>query len=176
MEFQRTAIKERRNRQKEHVAEMKRKTDSGMRQSALRLPADLHQRLTRAGGEAGMGAEIRRRLEASFAAEKAPANPKTQELLGAIAFIADKTDFYYENWAEDPFAFEVLRAGIDLLLTASRPKGEAVQKPNPNPDPDASGFTHLFFDSASSPKDIARFILGDLMHARSKRADEAKRR
>lgn len=56
-----------------------------MVQSAVRLPRSLHERLKKAGGERGMGEEIRRRLEASFEAEKAPNDPKTRKLLDAIS-------------------------------------------------------------------------------------------
>ncbi len=61
---------------------MKRQKDDNMIQSAVRLPQSLHQRLKKAGGERGMGEEIRRRLEASFDVEaKAPGDPKTREIL-----------------------------------------------------------------------------------------------
>jgi len=126
-----------------------------MRQSALRLPPDLRQRLKRAGGEGGMGEEIRRRLEASFEAEKAPANAKTRELLEAITFVADKTDFYYGDWSKNASGFDVLNAGLQLFLAARRPEGEAVQKPK-------SDVGELFFDPSSTPDNIARFILADL--------------
>jgi hypothetical protein len=140
---------------------MKRKTEDGMVQSAVWLPRDLHQRLKRAGGERGMGEEIRRRLEASFAAD--PAKPKTNELLASITFAADETNRYYGDWAEDAFAFEVLKACVDLLLAVERPKGEAV----PNPSDVAS----LFFADDPSPKDISRIIVADLLRTR-----EGKRR
>ena len=55
---------------------MKSKTADEMIQSAIWLPRSLHERLRKAGGERGLGKEIRRRLEASFEAEKAPANPE----------------------------------------------------------------------------------------------------
>jgi hypothetical protein len=136
---------------------MARKKEGGMRQSALRLPPDLHQRLRRAGGEDGMGAEIRRRLEASFEAERAPKNPKTRELLEAMTFLADKADTHCGNWSEDAFSFEVLKAALQLFLAARRPEGEAVLKPNPNREPFDS-----FFDPSSTPENIARFILANL--------------
>src|SRR5215831_18965519 len=104
---------------------MKRKIAEGMVQSAVWLSQDLHRRLKQAGGERGMGEQIRQRLEASFAS---PANPKTRELLNAISLAAEETEGYYGNWAEDAFAFEVLKACVDLLLGERRPKGEAVPK------------------------------------------------
>jgi hypothetical protein len=163
---------------------MARKKDGGMRQSALRLPPDLHQRLRRAGGEGGMGEEIRRRLEASFEAEKAPKNPKTKELLDAFSFIVKETERYYGDWT-DPWTFEVLKVSVEMLFTAIRPEGEAVPKPDPNPhppDPRASGFVSVFYDPDSSPKEPARYIVGELLHREriisrgAKREDEGKRR
>jgi hypothetical protein len=149
---------------------MARKKEGGMRQSALRLPPDLHQRLRRAGGEDGMGAEIRRRLEASFAAEKAPANPKTQELLAEISYFADETATYCGNWFDDAFAFEVLKESVESLLASARPKGDAVI------NPDRSALLDLTLGSDLSPKDISRIFVSDVMRARAKRADEGKRR
>ena len=53
-----------------------------MVQTAVRLPQSLRDRLSNAGGERGLGEEIRRRLEASFDAEaEASVDPKTSELL-----------------------------------------------------------------------------------------------
>ncbi len=156
---------------------MKRKIGDVMIQSAIRLPQDLRQRLQQAAGERwGMNEEIRRRLEASFEAERAPTNAKTQELLDAIAYVADATTDYYGSWSEDAFAFDVLKASVELLLAASRPKGEAVPKADPNPSPDASGFANLFFDPDSKPQDIARIFLGEWRHARPKHPDHGKRR
>jgi len=41
-----------------------------MHQTAVRLPTGLYQKLVRVGGRRGLGAEIRRRLELSFAKEE----------------------------------------------------------------------------------------------------------
>src|SRR5215470_612831 len=136
------------------VAEIARKSDDNMRQSAIRLPSDLRKRLERAGGHRGVGAEIRRRLEASFEAEKAPANAKTRDLIEAVTFLADKADFYYGDWSTSASGFDVLSAGLRLFLAARQPEAGA------QPDADASD---LFFDPNSTPESIARFILADLM-------------
>jgi hypothetical protein len=125
--------------------------------------------LKRAAGDRSMGDEIRRRLDASFVAESA--HPQTRELLEAIAFVIRETDSHYGNWSEDPFSFEVLKACLDSLLTACRPKGEAVRKtdPNPNIDPNASGFSNLYYDPAYSVKDLGRLIAGQWLYARANR-------
>jgi hypothetical protein len=151
---------------------MKRKTPDVMAQSALRLPRSLHDRLKKAGGERGMGEEIRRRLEASFAAEKASTNPKTRELLDAISSIADEVTGYYGNWAEDAFAAEVLKACVDLLMTHDRPKGDAAPHPVPNSPAD------LLFAPEHSMEQISRLLVSAWIRDRAKRAfaKEEKRR
>jgi hypothetical protein len=73
---------------------MKHENSEKMVQSAVRLPQGLHDRLKKAGGERGMGEEIRRRLEASFDAEKVPADQRTAELLDAISAVSDETTSY----------------------------------------------------------------------------------
>jgi len=135
---------------------------------AVRLPQELQERLRRAGGARGIGEEIRRRLEASFEAEKPPA--KTRELVDAISYAAEETATYYGQWVEDAFAFEVLKACVDLLLRAYQPKGEV------RPSPDHSEVAEIFFGPEHLPEDISRFIVRDLMRAREKIADEGKRR
>ena len=114
---------------------MKRKKTDEMIQSAIRLPLGLHERLKRAGGERGMGEEIRRRLEASFEAEKAPVAPKTRQLLDAICHFVDETGRDFGSWSDDPFAFEVLKGAVNMLMAHDKPKG----KPDPNPKPDGVG-------------------------------------
>jgi hypothetical protein len=145
---------------------MKRKTDDETTQTAIRLPTDLYQRLKRAGGERGMAEQIRNRLEASFEAEKAPADAKTRELLDAIAFVADETATYCGHWSDKVFAFEVLAECIDLLLKMHRPTGEAR--------PTFTDFGELFFASNSSSEDISRSFVGDWRRAKAKR-EERKR-
>jgi hypothetical protein len=144
---------------------MKRKVD-GMVQTTIWLPQLMHQRLKQISGAGGASEEIRKRLEAS---EKVPANPKTRELLSAIAFVAEKAERDFGSWSEDRFSFEVLKAALDLWLAANRPKGEPVMEPNPNRDPLDS-----FFGPPSTPENIARHFLAIL--AWLNREDEGKRR
>lgn len=148
------------------------KTADDMVQSAIRLPKSLHQRLKKAGGERGMGEEIRRRLEASFDAEKAPAGAKTAELLDAIAYCAERTADDYAPWSDDPFSFEVLKGCVDMILAKDRPKGEPVPKPNP------AGMHDIIFGSnyAPKPEELIRLYVAGWKGERAKRADEEKRR
>src|SRR5262249_34431219 len=106
---------------------MARETAGDMIQSAIRLPRRLHERLKKAGGERGMGEEIRRRLEASFIHDVERGDPKTREFLDAISFVAGQTANYYGSWSKDAFAFQVLKASIGLLLKHYQPEGDPIR-------------------------------------------------
>jgi hypothetical protein len=151
---------------------MKREMSVNMVQSAVRLPQSLHDRLKKAGGERGMGEEIRKRLEASFNAEKVPGDQSTRELLDAISAVADETTSYYGRWSENAFAFEVLKACVNMLWSYYQPKGELAA--NPNPDSAAD----LLFGPDHSLKDISRTIVSRWISDRAKRtfAHEERRR
>jgi len=129
---------------------MKSKTADEMIQSAVWLPRSLHERLRKAGGERGLGKEIRRRLEASFETEKAPANPKMVYVLDAITSCADEIANDYGSWSEDPFAFEVLKGCVNLLLTRFQPKGDPV--PNAKPGSSAA----FVFGADAKPDEVSR--------------------
>jgi hypothetical protein len=97
-----------------------------MIQTALWLPRDMHELLKKAGGERGMGDEIRRRLEASFGAEQgATTDPKTAELLDKIARLALNTPLN-GPWHADGEVFEVFKAAINATLSSYQPSGEAT--------------------------------------------------
>jgi hypothetical protein len=148
---------------------MARKTEDGMVQTTMWLPRKLHQHLKQISEAGGLGEELRHRLEKSVEAEKTSA-PETQELLAAIARAADETAAYYGDCVKDAFSFEVLKLCIDLLLKTYQPEGEV----RPNPDL-VDAVAEVFFAPDHSPKDISRIIVGDLIRARAKRADEGKR-
>lgn len=111
---------------------MKRKNDDEMVQTAVRLPQGLRDRLSKAGGDRGLGEEIRRRLEASFEAEKAPVDAKTRELLDAISSFAERIDVDFGGWPKDAFAYEVLKESVNLLLRRFQPEGKPVPNIKPN--------------------------------------------
>jgi len=144
---------------------MTRKIEDEMAQTTMRLPRDLYRRLKRAGGERGMGEEIRRRLEASFEPEST--NQKTKELLQAIAFVADETDNNYGPWSESAFAFEVVKLCVDLLLVLDRPKGDAIA-------PGDSTIGTLIY--GDDPKEISRILVGDVVRERRASARDEKPR
>ena len=161
---------------------MERETVSDMIQSAVRLPRSLHERLKKAGGERGMGEEIRRRLEAFFAAERAPADPKMRELLEAIPYFAEETTNFYHGWSEDAFAFRVLKACVDMWLRRYQPEGNPdLAKPNPT-DLGWMVFGEENLEKGEypnpSPEEISRTIVSTWLTTRAKRAfaDEEKRR
>jgi hypothetical protein len=151
---------------------MKRKNDDEMVQTAVRLPQSLRDRLSKAGGERGLGEEIRRRLEASFEAAKAPADPNTPELLDAIAFCAEEIARELRPWSADAFAFRVLKEAISLLLADFEPEGEAV--PPPNPD---SVLIFLFDDEPLvKPEKVSRYFVSSWKSERARRPAKEKRK
>ena len=158
------------NRTTRYVVDMNRKKDDKMVQTAVRLPQSLRHRLSSAGGEGGLGEEIRRRLEASFDARSTPVDPKTRELLDAISFFDEEMVHHFGSWSKEPFAFAAMKACIDLLLTYYRPEGEA--KAPPATDSKAA----LLYGPDSSPEDIGRLLVRDWIRRGPKRADEEKRR
>ena len=149
---------------------MKRKIADDMVQSAIRLPRSLHERLKKAGGERGMGEEVRRRLEGSFDIEEALADPKTRELLDAISFFDEEMFYHFGSWSKEAFAFEVMKACVDTLLTYYRPEGEA-KAPTA-----ADSKAALLYGPDSSPENVGRLLVRDWIRRRPKRADEEKRR
>jgi len=144
--------------------DMKQENTEKMVQSAVRLPQSLHDRLKKAGGERGMGEEIRRRLEASFDAEKVLEDPKTRELINAISFADEELVRDFGSWSKDRFAFEVFRESLNTLLKQYEPKGEPV--PVPNPD----GLAEILYAKDPSAEDVSRFLVGSWIRDQPKRA------
>jgi hypothetical protein len=143
---------------------MIREKTAEMLQSAIRLPKDLHDRLKKAGGERGMGEEIRRRLEASFESERLPEDPTTHELLQAISTVADELTDDFGRWSENAFAFEVLKTCVDMLLALYQPKGEPIA--NSKPD----SVSYLLFGPEPSVKEVSQAIVYGWQTDRAKRA------
>ena len=129
---------------------MKRqKAKEDMIQSAIRLPRSLHLRLKKAGGDRGMGDEIRRRLEASFDAE-APSDPKTRELLGEIERLALTTPLDVP-WYADGDAFKVFKGAIDATLSKYQPSREAAGP---------TGRLQSMFGKDATPEAVGRILSG----------------
>jgi hypothetical protein len=104
-------------------------TEIPMRQSALRLPADLYGRLREAGGDRGMGEEIRKRLQASFDAkvETTTDDPKTRQLLETLIDYAENSgliddDMDVNPWHGDPYVWAALKTGVNEILDFFKPK------------------------------------------------------
>lgn len=95
-----------------------------MVQTAVWLPRDMHEKLKEAGGERGLGEEIRRRIQNALDAAETPSDQITDEVLDQIKDIArDVSDD--EPWHANRFAFDVLRAAINALLSSHQPSSEA---------------------------------------------------
>ncbi len=150
---------------------MKGKSGADMIQSAIRLPRKLHERLKKAGGQRGMGQEVRQRLEASFDAERTATHPKTMYLLNAISACADKIERDYGNWSEDAFAFEVLKGCANILFMHFKPTGEPIPKPKPG-----SLAATLFGPSEPKPEEASRLYVHSWISLGAKRQEEEKRR
>ena len=85
-----------------------------MVQTAVWLPRHLHERLKEAGGERGLGEEIRRQLQMALEAGE-PGDHTTGELLNQIKDIA--ADLSRDApWYSDQFVFDVFKSAIDALL------------------------------------------------------------
>jgi hypothetical protein len=98
-----------------------------MIQTALWLPRDMHEVLKKAGGERGLGEEIRRRLQMAFEAADAalvPSDHTTGELLDQIKDIARDLSCD-EPWYANQFTFDVFKAAIENLLLSLQPRTEA---------------------------------------------------
>jgi len=143
---------------------MKDESEERMIQSAVRLPRSLHESLKKVGGDRGMGDEIRRRLEASFDAEKIPGNPNTREFINAISFADQELVRDFGSWSKDRFAFEVFRESVNGLLKHYEPKGEPV--PLPKPD----GLAEILYAENPSAEDVGRFLVGTWIRDQPKRA------
>jgi hypothetical protein len=150
---------------------MKKESQDGMVQSAVRLPRGLHERLKNAGGDRGMGDEIRRRLEASFEAEKISGNPNTRELINAISFSDEELVRDFGSWSRDRFAFEVFRESVNGLLKHYEPKGEPIPLPN------SDGLAGILYAENPSAEDVGRFLVGTWIRDQPKRvlAERKKR-
>lgn len=116
-----------------------------MIQTALWLPREMHEQLKKAGGERGLGEEIRSRLSASFDVKQRPSgDPHTDLLLDLIKRIALKLSVDGEWWFSRT-SFDAFKASINHLLselTSVDPPKEAVgqfQTRYGSTDPEAIG-------------------------------------
>jgi hypothetical protein len=121
----------------------------------LRLPRALHEQLTKAAKGRSVSEEIRYRLEQSLLNDWVN-DPKTGELIDAVAEIARNVRPYYGKWNESPYAFAVFKVAVDTVLSKVRPKGEAV-RPAANENDFLPGKT---------PEEAGRMLAGATIIAR----------
>jgi len=96
-------------------------------QTSVRLPRALYDRLAAEAGDQGIGEEIRRRLDASFAAQ--PTDPETRQLVEAISAMAQWASISGSlKWHESLWGFEMFRRAIDNLLHALKPEGTPFER------------------------------------------------
>lgn len=85
-----------------------------MIQTALWLPRDMHELLKQAGGERGLGDEIRRRLQLTFdTGQRQRRDERTNLLLNLIEHLDISLD---EPWSGNRFTCDVFKAAISELL------------------------------------------------------------
>jgi hypothetical protein len=100
------------------------KTDA---QTALRMPEDLHRRLSKAAEAAGhsLGEEMRRRLERSFALS---ADAETGQLLAQIAHAAKLISEFWTPWHSARQAFDAFVGAVNMFAERQKPaEGIAVE-------------------------------------------------
>jgi len=79
--------------------------------------------LKRAGGERGLGDEIRRRLEISLKEDQSSRDERTGQFNEAIMRV--EVNMPRDRlWHEDRFAFDVFEAAINHLLSEYQPKND----------------------------------------------------
>jgi hypothetical protein len=124
------------------------------------MPEDLRDRLAQAAADNGhgIGEEMRQRLQLSFEPERSK-DPKTAELVAAIAGAAETITEHCAPWHESPWAFDVFKAAIETLLGTYRPSGEMV-RPELNPNSAVAG---IFFDH-QSPDLSGQILAGVYLH------------
>jgi hypothetical protein len=101
-----------------------------MKQTALWLPYEMHEKLSKAGGKGGMGVEIRRLLHAALEETKTPDDQVTAELLDQIKEIAELS--MPAPWYGDRFSFDVFKSAINVLLSKRQPSRPASPETKAN--------------------------------------------
>jgi hypothetical protein len=84
----------------------------------LRLPRELHARLKELGGERGLTAQIRERLEASLTIDEAWEDPLFADLMRTVGHVIVAAGQLYSS---DPDSYSIIELAIRLLLDAFRP-------------------------------------------------------
>jgi hypothetical protein len=91
-----------------------------MRQTAVWLPRDVHDRLKKEGGERGLGDEIRRRLQYALEVAETPVDEITDDVLHQIKDVLRD----HPEWHADHFVYDVVRGAIDVILSMHQKKQE----------------------------------------------------
>jgi Arc-like DNA binding domain len=109
----------------------------------LRLPREVHDLLKEAAAGRSVSEEIRARLEWSIVNDWTN-DPKTGDVVDAIANLARNVAPYFGHWHKNRYAFDVFKIAIDTVLTKVRPKGELIPPADdgefrPGDTPEAAG-------------------------------------
>jgi len=102
-----------------------------MVQTALWLPRDMHEQLKQAGGERGLGDEIRRRLQRTFDDEKREGDPVT-DLLADLTRQVDLRFRDVGRWYEDPWICNKFKDALgELASSLCLVRSQSVSAPEP---------------------------------------------
>jgi hypothetical protein len=104
-----------------------------MRQTTLRLPTSLYEKLAAAGGENGIGEEVRRRLEMPVSSN--PATIRLHKIIEAVDAAVELDG----RWDEDPFLFEVFMTALTTAL-------DRIEKPAGDPKKRHDGSSYIILN------------------------------
>jgi hypothetical protein len=96
-----------------------------MVQTALWLPRGMQEHLKKAGGERGLGDEIRRRIQITLDIESLRRDQTTRQLLDEIEQLALSSSLDKGSWHANRFAYDVFKAAINELLASYQPHSDA---------------------------------------------------
>jgi hypothetical protein len=98
-------------------------------QTALRMPEDLHRRLSKAAEAAGhsLGEEMRRRLDRSFALS---ADAETGQLLAQIAHAAKLIGDFWSPWHSGRQAFDTFMGAVKIFAERQKPSESIAVESN----------------------------------------------
>jgi hypothetical protein len=135
----------------------KQAADDGLTlHTTFRLPRELHELLIKAAAEHryGIGEEIRRRLEASFAAAPSGGDLKTQALITSIKSTADQVWSLnsFHHWHEDAFSFAAFKHALHKVLEV------LLQKPPGEAKIDPYGLGGSIWEDGVSPEEVGNAV------------------
>jgi hypothetical protein len=140
-----------------------------MIQTALWLPHNMHALLKQAGGERGLGDEIRRRLQLTFCTGQ-QRRDRRDERTNLLLYLVEQLDISLdEPWSANRFARDVFKAAISELL-------DLIANVDPRSEPQSATMTKLQakYGPDENPETIGRMLARSALveHANEKLRQE----